>query len=71
MLSVHTTIENEHEVKFSKKDNSAKLKGTSEKINLREEGRLFMLDLWVQVPVDVAQTGPFVRQVAQAWQYPT
>ena len=47
LLSVHMMIENGHEVKFSLKENSIKLKGTSEKINLRKEGRLSMLDLWV------------------------
>ena len=59
-------IENGHGVGFSLKKNSIKLKGTNEKINLRKEGRFFMLDTWVRVPVDVARTNPFVRQAAQA-----
>ena len=66
LLSVHMMIENGHEVKFSQKENSIKLRGTNEKIHMRKEGRLFMLELWVRVPVDVAQTHPFVRHVAQA-----
>ena len=66
LLSMHMMIENGDEVKFSLKENSIKLKGTEEKINLRKEGRLFMLDLWVRVPVDVDRTNPFVQLVAQA-----
>ena len=66
LLSVHMMIENGHEVKFSLMENSIKLKGMNEKIKPRKEGRLFVLDLWVRVPVDVARTSPFVRKVAQA-----
>ena len=66
LLTEHTMIDGGHEKRFSKQENSVRLKGPNEKINLCNEGRLFMLDLWVRVPVDVAWTNPFVWQVAQA-----
>ena len=48
LLSVHMMIENGHEVKFPQKENSINLKGTNEKIHMRMERRLFMLDLWAE-----------------------
>ena len=66
LFSVHMMIDTGHDVKFSLKENSIKLKSTKEKIHLRKKGRLFMLDLWVRVPVDVARTSPFVWQLEQA-----
>ena len=59
-------IGNGHEVEFLKQENSIKLKGTDEKINSCKEGRLLVLGLWVQAPVDAAWTNRFVQQVAQA-----
>ena len=50
LLSVHKMISNGHKVIFHDTGGYIQVKGTNTKVNLRQEGRLFMLDLWVKVP---------------------
>ena len=66
LLSVHKMTSNGHRVIFHDTGGYIQVKGTNTKVNLRQEGRLFMLDLWVKVPQEVANSSPFVRQVAKA-----
>ena len=65
LLSVHKMTSNGHKVIFNEEGGYIQVKGSSTRINLRPEGRLFMLDLWVKVPQEVADSSPFVRQVAK------
>ena len=66
LLSVHKMTSNGHRVIFNDNGGYIQVKGTNTRVNLRQEGRLFMLDLWVKVPQDIADSSPFVRQVAKA-----
>ena len=66
LLSVHKMTSNGHKVIFHDSGGYIQVKGTNTKVHLRQEGRLFMLDLWVKVPQEVADSSPFVRQVAKA-----
>ena len=43
-----------------------KIWDSNKKIKLRKDGQLWMLDMWVQVPEDIARASPFARQVTQA-----
>ena len=66
LLSVHKMTSNGHKVIFNEGGGYIQVKGTNTKVNLRQEGRLFMLDLWVKVAQEIADSSPFVRQVAKA-----
>ena len=66
LLSVHKMTSNGHKVIFDDSGGYIQVKGSSNRIKLRPEGRLFMLDLWVKVPQEIADSSPFVRQVAKA-----
>ena len=65
LLSVHKMTSNGHKVVFNDAGGYIQVKGSNTKVNLRQEGRLFMLDLWVKVPREIANSSPFVRQVAK------
>ena len=65
LLSVFKMTNNGHKVNFDENGGSILIQGSSKKVKLRQEGRLFMLDLWVQVPVELANKSPFIRQVAK------
>ena len=66
LLSVYKMTSNGHKVEFTEKGGTIQVKGSQKKIQLRQEGRLFMLDLWCQVPAKLARESPFIRQVAKA-----
>ena len=57
---------NGHQVAFGKMDSFIQLTNTKRRIKLRKDGQLWMLDMWVQVPEEIARASPFARQVAQA-----
>ena len=48
------------------KPGEIEIKGTSREIQLRQEGRLYILDLWCKLPAKLADSSPFIRQVAKA-----
>ena len=62
LLSVHQMVQNGHRLEFGKDQSFLVLKG-GKKVSLRQEGKLYMLDVWCQVPEELARTSPFVRQV--------
>ena len=66
LLSVSQIVENGHQVIFGKHESFLQLSGSRRRIKLRPEGKRYMLDKWVKLPLEVAQTSPFVRQVSQA-----
>ena len=66
LLSVNQITQNGHQVIFGLKDSYIKLMGSSKRIPMRAEGRLYMLDMWVKIPASLAEKSPFVRQVTQA-----
>ena len=63
LLSVHQMVQNGHQVIFGKNQSYLQLKG-GKRVPLRQEGKLYMLDVWSQIPEELAKTSPFVRQVA-------
>ena len=65
LLSVFKMTSNGHKVHFDENGGSIAIKGGG-RVKLRQEGRLFMLDLWVRVPRKIAESSPFMRQVAKA-----
>ena len=65
LLSVFKMTSNGHKVNFDENGGSILIKGSNKRVKLRQEGRLFMLDLWVQVPAELANKSPFIRQVAK------
>ena len=66
LLSVHKMTSNGHKVIFNEGGGYIQVNGTNHKVNLRQEGRLFMLDLWIKVSQEIGDSSPFVRQVAKA-----
>ena len=64
LLSVSQMTKNGHQVVFGKDYNYIQLYGSRTRMPLRSEGKLYMLDMWVKVPIDVARSSPFVRQVS-------
>ena len=65
LLSVFKMTSNGHKVNFDENGGSILIKGSNKRVKLRQEGRLFMLDLWVQVPAELANKSPLIRQVAK------
>ena len=63
LLSVHQMVQNGYSVVIGKDRSHLQLRGGA-RIPLRHEGRLYMLDMWVNVPIEIAKSSPFVRQVA-------
>ena len=66
LLSVNQMVANGHNVVFGKDSSYIQVAGSKHNIFLRPEGKLYMLDLWVKIPADVARSSPFVRQVSPA-----
>ena len=66
LLSVFKMNAAGHRVQFHENGGTIQMKGTNKRIKLRPEGRLYMLDLWCQVPAKLAESSPFIRQVAKA-----
>ena len=56
-------VENNHRVVFDEGHSYIENKTSGKLTPLRQEGNLFFLDLWVQVPERLT-TSPFVREVA-------
>ena len=63
LLSVHQMVQNGHQLIFGKNQSYLQLQG-GKRIPLRQEGKLYMLDMWCQIPEELAKSSPFVRQVA-------
>ena len=63
-LSVFKMAANGHRVEFNEKGSTIQVKGSNKKIQLRQEGRLSMLDRWCQVPIKLARELPMIRQFA-------
>ena len=63
--SVSKLVKKRHRVIFDDPISFIQNKVTGKKINLREQGGLYFLDLWVQVPEDLVIPDRFVRQVEQ------
>lgn len=66
LLSAFKMTSAEHKVRFEEHEGSIKIKGSSRKIKLKQEGWLYMLDLWRKVPAKLVASSPFIRQVAKA-----
>ena len=66
LLSVNQMVANGHNVVFGKDRSYVQVGGNNRRIPLRPEGKLYMLDLWVRIPADVAKASPFIRQVSPA-----
>ena len=66
LLSVFKMTSNGHKVHFDENGGFVAIKGSNRRVKLRQEGRLFMLDLWVRVPSKIAGSSPFMRQVPKA-----
>lgn len=66
LLSANQIVANGHNLVFGKNESYIQVAGTKHWIYLRPEGKLYMLDMWVKLPTDVARESPFVRQVTQA-----
>ena len=65
LLSIFKMTSNGHKVSVDDHGGSILIKGNNENVKLRQEGRLYMLDLWVQVPAELADNSPFIKQVAK------
>ena len=61
--SVSKLVKKRHRVVFDDPISFIQNKVTGKKIDLREQGGLYFLDLWVQVPEDLVIPDRFVRQV--------
>ena len=59
LLSVFKMTSNGHKVNFDESGRSILIKGSNKRVKLRQEGRLFMLDLWVLVPAEIADKSSF------------
>ena len=66
LLSVNQMVANGHHVVFGRDSSYIQVGGSKKRIHLRPEGKLYMLDMWVKLPIEVARNSPFVRQVSQA-----
>ena len=66
LLSVNQMVASGHHVVFRRDSSYIQVGGSEKRIHLRPEGKLYMLDMWVKLPLEVARNSPFVRQVSQA-----
>ena len=62
LLSAHQIIQNGHQLVYGKTQSYLQLQG-GKIIPLRQEGKLYMLKMWAQIPEELARSSPFVRQV--------
>ena len=63
LASVAEIVKKNHRVVFDNECSYVEDKTSGKWIELRQEGNLYFLDLWTQVPEELA-TNPFVRQTA-------
>ena len=70
LLSVNQMVANGHNVVFGRESSYIQVAGSTQKIYLRQEGKLYMLDLWVKIPAEVARSSAFVGQVSPALSFP-
>ena len=63
VLSVLQMVQNGHSVVIGKDRNRLQPKGEA-RIPLRHEGKLYMLDMCVEVPIEIADSWPFAKQAA-------
>ena len=61
--SVSNLVKKRHRVVFDDPISFIQNKVTGKKIDLREQGGLYVLDIWVLVPEDLVIPDRFVRQV--------
>ena len=66
LLSVNQMVANGDNWVFGKDSSYIQVSGSKQRIYLRPEGKLYMLDLWVKIPVELSRSSPFVRQVSPA-----
>ena len=66
LLSVNQMVANGHNVVFGRDSIYIQVVGSKKRIYLRPKEKLYMLDLWVKVPIEVATNSPFIRQVSPA-----
>ena len=66
LLCVFKMTARGNKIEFTGQRGTIQVKGSNRKTTLRQEGRLFMLDLLCQVPINIAELSPFTRQVAKA-----
>ena len=62
LMSVHQMVRTGHQVVFGEKHSDLQLK-EGNRVLLRYERRLYMLDMWVKAPIEIAKSSPFGRQV--------
>ena len=60
LLFVFKMTSARHKVRFEEHEGSIQIKGSSRKIKLRQEDRLYMLDIWCKVPAQFAVCSPFL-----------
>ena len=63
LASVSEIVRKNYRVLFDKDGSFIENKKSGKTIDIRQEGSLYFLDLWVQVPEELASS-PFVRQVS-------
>ena len=63
LASVAEIVSKKHRVVFDKECSYVEDKASGRWVELRQEGNLYFLDLWTQVPEELS-TNPFVRQTA-------
>ena len=63
LTSVSEIVKKNYRVVFDDEGSYVQSKKTGSSIDIRQEGSLYYLDLWVQVPEELS-TSPFVRQVS-------
>ena len=66
LLSVNQMTENGLLVVCGKHKSYIQLAGTRHRIQLKAQGKLYMLDMRVKVPLGVTKNSPCVRQVSEA-----
>ena len=62
LASVHEICERGHSVVLKKDSGYIQSDATGRKTELRVEGKLYFLDLWVQIPKKLAEASPFARR---------
>ena len=61
LLSANQMVVNGHQVIFGKDESYIQLAKSHKSIPLRAKEELYMFDMWVKVPLDLASTSPLVR----------
>ena len=61
LRSVNQKGGNGHNVVLGRDSSYIQVGGSKKKVYLRPEGKLYMLDVWVKLPIEMARTSTFVR----------